>query len=586
MTELDLPDVQRIVLIGFMASGKSAVAAALADRLGWRAIDTDDLIEFDSGRNIPDLFAGEGEPAFRARERVAVSQAAAESQVVVATGGGVWLDADNRAALCHEGFIVGLEARLDTILARHAATEMGRPDARPLLAGGDPIVRIQQLKAQRQPFYALVDATVHTDETPVDAVVDEILDALRRDGRRVIASQARRHAFADGPGVELATSVDYGPGVAATVATPGGSYPIYCDWGLLDRMPEILDRVGVSGRIFIVTDETVDDLYAQPIALALEEAGRDVVVMPVAGGERNKNLAALEGLYADFATERAERRDAVIAVGGGVVTDLAGTVAATYLRGMALVHVPTTLLGMVDAAIGGKVAVDLPQGKNLVGAFYQPRAVVADIATLATLPPRELRAGYGEVIKHAFIRDAAMLDELERDAELLLNLNGPPTGHGEGDRERAVSLIGRNIAIKAAIVSADERESDLRMVLNYGHTIGHALEAVTGYGALLHGEAVALGMMGAVRIGQAAGLLDAALVQRHEAILQRFGLPTSVDPAFGVELEAVLEAMQSDKKVSAGAVRWILLEGVGSPALRDDIPPEAGRAAVQSLLVN
>ena len=446
MTELDLPDVQRIVLIGFMASGKSAVAAALADRLGWRAIDTDDLIESDSGRNIPDLFADEGEPAFRARERAAVSQAAAESQVVVATGGGVWLDADNRAALCHDGFIVGLEARFDTILARHAATEMGRPDARPLLAGGDPIERIQQLKAQRQPFYALVDATVHTDETPVDAVVDEILDALRRDGPRVIASQVRRHAFADGPGVELATSVDYGPGIAATVATAGGSYPIYCDWGLLGRMPEILDRVGVAGRIFIVADEAVDDLYAQPIALALEEAGRDVVVMPVAGGEQNKNLAALEALYADFATERAERRDAVIAVGGGVVTDLAGTVAATYLRGMALVHVPTTLLGMVDAAIGGKVAVDLPQGKNLVGAFYQPRMVYIETETLATLPRRELVSGMGEVVKHAVIRDPELFAFLEARLEEVVDL--------EVDAEALVWLIAQNCRIKAAVVEA------------------------------------------------------------------------------------------------------------------------------------
>ncbi len=452
MTELDLPDVQRIVLIGFMASGKSAVATALADRLGWRAIDIDGLIESDSGRNIPDLFADEGEPAFRARERAAVNQAAAESQVVVATGGGVWLDADNRAALCDEGFIVGLEARPDTILARHLATELGRPDARPLLAGGAPIKRIQQLKAQRQPFYALVDATVHTDETPVDVVVDRILDTVRRDGARVVASRARRRAFADGPGVELTTSIDYGPGVAATVATAGGGYPVYCDWGLLGRMPEILERVGVTGRAFIVTDAAVADLYAQPIALALEEAGRDVIVIPIAGGEQNKNLAALEALYAEFATQHAERRDAVVAVGGGVVTDLVGTVAATYLRGMALVHVPTTLLGMVDAAIGGKVAVDLPQGKNLVGAFYQPRAVVADIATLSTLPPRELRAGYGEVIKHAFVRDADMLDELERDAELLLSLNDL-----DADRERVVSLIGRNMAIKAAVVSADDR---------------------------------------------------------------------------------------------------------------------------------
>ena len=235
---------------------------------------------------------------------------------------------------------------------------------------------------------------------------------------------------------------------------------------------------------------------------------------------------------------------------------------------------------MVDAAIGGKVAIDLPAGKNLVGAFYQPRAVVADIATLATLSPRELRAGFAEVIKHAFIRDPAMLDELERDAGTLLNLNTP----APEDRARAVSLIGRNMAIKAAVVSADERESDLRLHLNYGHTIGHAIEAVTAYGSYLHGEAVAIGTLAAARIALGMGLIDAALVDRHQRILQRFELPTHTRPEDQLTPGTILQAMRSDKKIAAGKQRWVLLESIGAPVVRDDVPPALVEQVVRELL--
>ena len=583
MTAPSIPRLKRVVLIGFGATGKSALARALAGRLGWQAIDTDDLIEAETGRLIPDIFAEDGEPAFRRLEAEAVRRAAREREVVVATGGGVWLDAANRETLADGGFVVGLEARIDTILARHAAAEQGRPDARPLLAGADPVARIQTLKAERQPFYALTDATIHTDGTPVDDVAEQVVRALERDGTRALDSRVRLHAMTEGPGVASTLPTDFGADVAATVQTGGSVYPIYCGWGVLSRIPEILERVGLGGRAFVVSDAAVRSLYGAPILEALSAAGRSTAGLEVPSGESSKSLAGLAQIYAWLAEERAERRDVIIAVGGGVVTDLAGTAAATYLRGMPMVHVPTTLLGMADASIGGKVAIDLPEGKNLVGAFHQPHAVVADIATLASLPERELRAGYGEVIKHAFIRDAAMLDELERDASALLHLNSP-----DADRSLAVDLIGRNMAIKAAVVSADERESDLRMVLNYGHTIGHALEAVTGYQSLLHGEAVAIGLMGAAFIGEWLGLIDAATAARHRTILERFGLPTALKEAgmegTAVDVDQVLDAMLRDKKVSGGTLRWVLLDGVGEPVVRDDVPPALVEEAVRSLV--
>ena len=577
--------LKRIVLIGFSATGKSAVAPALAASLGWRALDLDVLIEERDGRSVPDIFAQDGEHAFRAIEREAVRAGAAEAGVVIAAGGGAWLDAESRGLLADGGFVVALEARLDTILARHTGAELGRPDARPLLAGADSVARVQLLKARRQPFYALADATVHTDETAVGAVVEEIRQALDRNAARALASRSRLHGMVEGPGVASTAPPDFGADVACTVDVGGdgsvAAYPVYCRWGLLARLPALLDAVGLRGRVFVISDETVRGLYAEPVVAGLRESGRSASLRAVPPGETSKSLEQLERLYAWLAEERAERDDTVLALGGGVVTDLAGTVAATYLRGMPLVHVPTTLLGMVDAAIGGKVAVDLPAGKNLVGAFYQPRAVVADVATLATLPSRELRAGYAEVIKHAFIRDAAMLDELERDAETLLAIND---AGADAARERAVALIARNMAIKAAVVSVDEREGDLRMILNYGHTIGHAIEAVTGYGRFRHGEAVAIGLMGAARIAERVGLIDSAIVERHRRILQRFGLPIAMPDGDAVPVDALLEAILSDKKVVEGQSRWVLLESVGSPVVREDVPEAVVREVLGELV--
>jgi 3-dehydroquinate synthase len=244
-----------------------------------------------------------------------------------------------------------------------------------------------------------------------------------------------------------------------------------------------------------------------------------------------------------------------------MVCDLAGFVAATFARGLPLVHVPTSLLAMVDAAVGGKVAVDHPQAKNLIGAFYQPRLVLADVSVLQTLPPRELTAGWAEVIKHALILDEELLSLLEDNAEAALRL----------DPEVAERVIARSVALKAAVVSADEREeTGRRTILNYGHTIGHGLETAADYAGLLHGEAVAVGMSGAARIAVRLGILAPDVAQRQDALLARFGLPLC---ALGVDAQKALAAVALDKKAQGGAVRWVLLEGIGRTVIRRDVPP-------------
>lgn len=567
---------QRIVLIGFSGAGKSTVATALASRLGWVAIDTDALVQEAAACSIPEIFTRDGEAAFRKLEHLAVRRAARTLNAVIATGGGAFMDPDSRRVLADGGFVVALEARVDTIAARTRAAE---DEARPLLADGDLLQRIRDLKAARQPFYALADCTIHTDVAGSGAVADQILRAFEQEAPALLESASRLQAIVDGPGLPGTAPPDFGADTACTVRTGGGFYPVYVGWGLLERIPDKLALVGASGRLFVVTDTAVQPLYGEPVIAALRKAGRDAAIFAVPPGEQSKSLDTLASIYDWLAAQQAERVDTVLALGGGVVTDLAGAAAATYLRGLNLVHAPTTLLGMVDAAIGGKVAIDLPAGKNLVGAFYQPKAVIADVATLSSLPPRELRSGFAEVIKHAFIRDPEMLNGLERDADALL---APP--RDEPGREQLAALIARNVAIKAAVVSADEREAELRMILNYGHTIAHALEAATGYRDLLHGEALGVGLVGAAMIAGRLGLLDSAIIDRHRRVVQRFGLLISLSGISGTTPDSILHAIQSDKKVRGGQVQWVLLERPGQPIIRADVPPEMVRAVVQELI--
>lgn len=555
-----------IVLTGFSGSGKSLVARLVAERLGsgWRAVDTDDLIEEIAGRSIAAIFASDGEGHFRALESEALRRACATSETVIATGGGAILSPDNRRVMADGGFVVCLEARPETILYRLKKAE--KATERPLLAGGDPLARIRELKAQRQPLYALADYTVHTDSLTSEEVADEVVRAWRQHAARVAAAGPDRlagpHTAPPDPALADATCV---------VSGDGFTYPVFVGWGALDDLGRRMRQVGLSGRAHVVTDDRIRPVWGERAIAALAEAGYDPDVFTIPAGEVNKTLPIAATVYDWLVERRAERGDVLVALGGGVVGDLGGFVAATFLRGIAFVQVPTSLLAMVDASIGGKTAVDHPQGKNLIGAFYQPRLVLADVSVLPSLPPRELTAGWAEAIKHAFIRDADLLQTFEAKVDELTALEPAIT----------TLVVARSIAIKGEVVSEDPKETGLRMVLNYGHTIGHALEAAGDYGRLLHGEAVAIGMMGAAEIGRRIGVTPPSLVERQYELLQRFGLPTR---ATGINTERVLAAMALDKKVRGRTIRWILLEDVGRTVVRNDVPLELATAVVRELV--
>jgi 3-dehydroquinate synthase len=337
------------------------------------------------------------------------------------------------------------------------------------------------------------------------------------------------------------------------------SYDIVIDSGLLPRAAEYLLPLKSGKRGIIITDTQVGPLYAESLREALLGGGFETEILAVPAGEASKSLRQANRLFEKLPSYGLDRQSFVIALGGGVVGDLAGFIAATYLRGLAFVQMPTTLMALVDSSVGGKVGVNLPQGKNLVGAFYQPRLVLADIGTLQTLPERELRAGFAEVIKHGAIHDAEFFAWLEREHKRVLNLDPVAVTHA----------VRRCCEIKAAIVSADERESGLRAILNFGHTIGHAMEALTEYVGLLHGEAVSMGMcFGAQLAVKHAGFAPAE-AERLRALLVASGLPTRLGERF--RLDEILAAMRLDKKARNGKLRFVLLKRLGEAVLSDAV---------------
>jgi 3-dehydroquinate synthase len=356
-----------------------------------------------------------------------------------------------------------------------------------------------------------------------------------------------------------------------TVDSRAGRYDIHIQWGALDDLGTLMRNVGLSGGAYVVSDNAVAACYGERALASLRAAGFEAALRTFPAGELHKTLDTVRGVYDWLLEHHAERSSTVVALGGGVTGDLGGFVAATYLRGVPLVQVPTSLLAMVDASIGGKTGVDHARGKNLIGAFYPPRAVITDPSLLATLPPRALRDGFAEAIKHALIADPDMLDLLENRAESLLAL----------DPELMVEFVARNAAIKANVVSRDEREGGLRMILNYGHTTAHAIEAVTGYGKVLHGEADSVGMMVAAEIGERMGATPPSIGERQARIFERYQLPTRMP---GLDVDAVIEAMAYDKKVASKTIRWILLEAEGKPVIRDDVPEDVVRSVLRERL--
>jgi 3-dehydroquinate synthase len=350
--------------------------------------------------------------------------------------------------------------------------------------------------------------------------------------------------------------------------------------GQLTRLGKKMRAIGLEGRAFVISDDRVFPLYGAAAVEGLRAGGFETASYQLPNGEPTKVLASASRLYDWLAENRAERNDAVVALGGGVVGDVAGFVAATFLRGMPLVQVPTTVLAQIDSSIGGKVAVNHPLGKNLIGAFYPARLIVGDTDTLRSLPPRLLADGWAEAIKCAMILDADLLDLLESNAAALCDLSRPDV-----DDHTVGGVVERCARHKVRVVTEDERETGLRMILNYGHTIGHALEAALDYETLLHGEAVSIGMAGAAAMSVALGYLDPTAARRQNDVLVRFGLPIRFPAGHPAPVvDRVLDHMTRDKKARASRLRWILLEGIGRTRIASDVPMELVRETVERLL--
>jgi len=544
--------VHRVALVGLPGSGKSAVGAALARRLGWRHVDTDARVEQVAGMSVSAVFAAEGEAGFRRRELQELREALDDaSPSVLSCGGGLAAQRDAGRLLFNGAWVVWLDAA-DTVLLRRLGDAADRP-----LLRDHPSAALQRLRAERAAAYSRAQLRVDVDDWDVDEVVDAVVDALsgaRLDLDRSVGTDAgaagHRELLVDLGARTYAVSVD--AGAASTVERTRAALP-----------PS-------AQRVAVVCDRAVDS-HGGHIVRALRGDGLEARLVRVAGGEPVKTWAQAGRLVTRLAALGLDRGDCVVAVGGGTVGDLAGFAAASYQRGVAVIQVPTTLLAMVDSAVGGKTGVNLPQGKNLAGAFWQPRAVICDVETLATVPERDWRAAFAEIVKYSMIAAADLRAALDATLDAML----------ARDPAALVPVIARCCEVKAQVVSDDEREAGLRAILNYGHTVGHALETVTGHGdTLVHGEAVAVGM-------RVAGLLSVRLrgcpaddVRWQDDVLRCCGLG-STPP--GLDAERVIEATRADKKSRAGTVRWVLLERLGEASFGHVVSEDAVLQALREV---
>ena len=551
--------VPRILLIGMMGSGKTTVGRIVAERLGWDFVDSDAEVVSSTGMTVAELFETRGEAGFRKEEsRVLRESLAGTTPMVLSVAGGAVLDPANQELLRSRGTVVWMRAESDTLIRR-----IGAGSGRPLLQG-DPVVKIQAYDRVRRPIYdGLAHFAVDVDDVDPATVAGRVVAYVEHVVEpRISNSGARRGA------IEPTEPTDrrYRGPFRLEVALPDGrSYPVVVGAGVRSQLAERLPAG--AKKVAIVTQATIP-----PAMVAGLATGREQSVYLIGDGETHKTLATVETLCSAWARWGMTRNDVVVAVGGGLVTDVGGFAAACYHRGIAVVHVPTTLLGMIDAAIGGKTAVNLAEGKNLVGAFWQPAAVVCDTDLLATLPGRELRSGWGELVKYYFLEPT-----VRRQAGRFLPTEGAlshPLEAGQPDTQQ----IARSVALKAAVVAADERESGLRATLNYGHTLAHALEIATNF-ELRHGEAVAIGLMYAATLAHRIGRISSEAVAEHRRILAGRDLP--MRPPEGLDPSLLINLMGRDKKALHGLT--FVLDGPNGVETVTGIPRSEIEAALAAM---
>ncbi|WP_425348899.1 3-dehydroquinate synthase [Methylocapsa aurea] len=547
-----------IVLVGLMGSGKTSTGRRLAQRLGLAFVDADAEIEAAAGMSISDIFARHGEPYFRDGERRVMARLLEEGPRVIATGGGAFLNEETRARIAKLGISVWLKADPDVLWRR-----VRKRSHRPLLQGADPETTLRTLLEQRYPVYARADVTVVSRDGPHEATVEEMISGIEfflrfspdppppakpKDMNDLSNSTSRRELLSNhDPAVSRAL---------VEVKLGARAYAISIGSGLIAEAGNHIRRLAPAAACAIVTDSNVAKLHLPALKAALDAAGLRHSTVIVAAGEESKSFAVFAEVCDALLAARLERGDLIVALGGGVIGDLAGFAAATVRRGMRFIQIPTTLLAQVDSSVGGKTGINSKHGKNLIGAFHQPSLVLADTDVLETLPPREFRAGYAEIVKYGLIGDAGFFRWLEA------NWRGLFTGGAE-----RVHAIATSCAAKAATVARDECEQGERALLNLGHTFGHALERIAGYdgGRLVHGEGVAIGMACAFRFSARVGLCSEADQIRVESHLREVGLPSRIGDiaGLGADADQIVDAMHQDKKVERGSLTFILARGIG-----------------------
>jgi shikimate kinase/3-dehydroquinate synthase len=555
---------KHVVLTGFMGTGKTAVGQTVARQMDCSFVDMDAEIEARAGKTIARIFAEDGETAFRGMEAALcreLCQAPPAAPLVIATGGGTLVDPANRALIMESGTLICLSCDPDEVLQRVGAD--GNPD-RPLLDVADPRAEVERLLKARCGAYQAIPWQIDTTGLSVEEVAAQVLHIA---------------GF-----------------ITLPVRHPGGQYEIHVGNGLLAHVGGLLRSACVSeaaaalpsykkgSRVALVSNPVVAPLYGAQVEQALRSAGFDPFVCSIPDGEQHKTLATVAMLYEQFLAGGLDRSGTVLSLGGGVTGDVAGFAAATFMRGVRFVQVPTTLLAMVDASVGGKTGVDLPQGKNLVGAFKQPALVVVDPTVLETLPDEEIRSGMAEVIKHGIIADPALFAQLETSA---LQPSSSALRSPFSVLHSSPSLIARALRVKIDVVEEDPFERGRRAVLNLGHTVGHALERLSGF-ALRHGEAVSVGMVAAAWIAVELERADASLAERVEAVLAGWGLPVRCPgpdapgaPSF--DAESICRAMAHDKKRRGRSLRWVLPRALGEVEIAEDVPLDIVKTVLRTI---